>query len=157
MLKQKTDYGRLGRGKTYANTGRVYDVSVEGNRISAKVYGNYSPYYQTGMEFPPFTKKEIASIKKILDESPLILARIMNGDLPVEFLEKLKEVGIELFANFNMECSCLDFLGNYACKHIAGLYYVAVSEMDKNPFMLFSLRGFDLVKAYGIERETKIP
>jgi hypothetical protein len=28
--------------------------------------------------------------------------------------------------------------------------------MDKNPFVLFSLRGFDLIKEYGIENEVTI-
>ncbi|MEA3455904.1 MAG: DEAD/DEAH box helicase, partial [Campylobacterota bacterium] len=157
VLEQKTDYGRLGRGRTYANTGRVYDISIEDNHISAKVEGNYSPYYSTSMDFPPFSKADIDKIKKILDENPLILAEIMNGRLPESFLIKLKEESISLFANFDMHCDCPDFWGQYACKHIAGLYYIAVSEMDKNPFILFSLRGFDLVKEFDIEQEIAVP
>ena len=156
VLEQKTDYGRLGRGRTYANTGRVYDVSVTDSHIRAKVEGNYSPYYSTSMDFTPFSKDEIESIKTILEKNPLILASIMNGDLPESFLNLLFEAKISLFQNFKMSCSCPDFWGDYACKHIAGLYYIAVSEMDKNPFILFSLRGFDLVKEYGIESEIRI-
>ncbi len=156
VLEQKTDYGRLGRGKTYANTGRVYDVSVKNSHIRAKVEGNYSPYYSTSMDFSPFSKDEIESIKTILEKNPLILASIMNGDLPELFLNLLHKAKISLFKNFDMSCSCPDFYGAYACKHIAGLYYIAVSEMDKNPFILFSLRGFDLIKEYGIESEINI-
>ena len=59
VLEQKTDYGRLGRGKTYANRGRVYDIAIENNHITAKVEGNYNPYYNTGMDFPPFSKDDI--------------------------------------------------------------------------------------------------
>ena len=154
ILEEKTDYGRLGRGKTYANTGRVYDVKVEESHIAAKVTGNYQPYYLSSMDFPPFTRSETETIKKILDDNPLILAEIMNGKLPESFLVKLKEAGISLFSNFDMQCDCPDFYGAYACKHIAGLYYIAVSEMDKNPFILFSLRGFDLIEEYGIEEEV---
>ena len=156
VLERKTDYGRLGRGRTYANTGRVYDVSVKKSHIGAKVEGNYSPYYSTDMDFTPFSKDEIESIKTILEDNPLILASIMNGDLPESFLKLLLEAKISLFENFNMSCSCPDFWGEYACKHIAGLYYIAVSEMDKNPFILFSLRGFDLIEYYGIESEINI-
>jgi len=156
VLERKTDFGRLGRGRTYANTGRVYDISVEENHIRAKVEGNYSPYYSTSMDFTPFSKDEIGSIKTILEKNPLILASIMNGDLSESFLILLFEAKISLFTNFQMSCSCPDFWGDYACKHIAGLYYIAVSEMDKNPFILFSLRGFDLIKHYGIESEINI-
>ncbi len=156
VLERKTDSGRLRRGKTYANTGRVYDVSVKDSHIKAKVKGNYSPYYATSMDFTPFNKDEIATIKTILEENPLILASIMNGNLPETFLKHIYDAHISLFKNFNMSCSCPDFWGRYACKHIAGLYYIAVSEMDKNPFILFSLRGFDLVKEYKIENEITI-
>jgi hypothetical protein len=80
----------------------------------------------------------------------------MNGELPESFLTLLYQARISLFDDFKMSCSCPDFWGRYACKHIAGLYYIAVSEMDKNPFVLFSLRGFDLIKEYGIENEVTI-
>jgi SNF2 family DNA or RNA helicase len=76
--------------------------------------------------------------------------------LPKSFLTLLYESKISLFDDFDMSCDCPDFWGDYACKHIAGLYYVAVSEMDKNPFILFSLRGFDLVKHYNIKNEITI-
>jgi len=156
VLESKTDSGRLSRGKSYANTGKVYDVLVEDSHIAAKVEGNYSPFYSTNMDFGAFSIKEIESIKQILEKHPLVLASIMNGNLSKDFLLLLQEQGITLFKNFSMGCTCPDFWGDYACKHIAGLYYIAVKEMDKNPFILFSLRGFDLVKAYNIENEISI-
>ncbi len=156
VLEQKTDYGRLSRGKTYANTGRVYDVLVQGSRIKAKVEGNYRPYYATSMDFIPFNKKEIKTIETILEQNPLVLASIMNGSLPKSFLDLLYKAKISLFKDFKMKCSCPDFWDDYACKHIAGLYYIAVSEMDKNPFILFSMRGFDLIEHYGIKNEISI-
>jgi len=119
VLERKTDFGRLGRGRTYANTGRVYNVSVKESHIRAKVEGNYNPYYSTSMDFTPFGKDEIESIKTILENNPLILASIMNGKLPKSFLTLLLEAKISLFENFNMSCSCPDLWGEYACKHIA--------------------------------------
>jgi len=156
VLEQKTDAGRLGRGKTYANTDKVYDVVVKDSHIKAKVAGNYSPYYSTSMDFNAFSPDEIEVIKTILEEHPLVLASVTNGRLPEDFLAYLKEANISLFDDFKMSCSCPDFWGDYACKHIAGLYYVAVSQMDKNPFILFSLRGFDLIDVYDIEHEINI-
>jgi len=97
VLETKTDSGRLSRGKSYANTGKVYDVLVEESHISAKVEGNYSPFYSTDMDFRAFTANEIEKIKKILEEHPLILASIMNGNLPEDFLMLLQEQNITLF------------------------------------------------------------
>ena len=156
VIESKTDYGRLSRGKTYANTGKVTSVTVQDSHIKAKVKGNYNPYYHTSMDFTPFSSEEIATIQSILNKHPILLASIMNGELPKVFLEYLYENGIALFEDFKMSCNCPDFWGEYACKHISGLYYIAVSEIDKNPFIIFALRGFDLVKHYGIEREIEI-
>jgi len=86
---KKTDSGRLSRGRSYANTGRVYDVVLKDNHIRAKVEGNYEPYYSTSMDFIPFSKEEIKTIKDILEQNPLILASIINGELPELFLELL--------------------------------------------------------------------
>lgn len=156
VLESKTDSGRLGRGRTYANTGRVYDITLKGSHIGAKVTGNYAPYYSVGMDFTPFSKKDIEAIKGILDQNPLVLASIMHGDLPELFLKQLQAKKISLFENFKMSCTCPDFGAYSACKHIAGLYYIAVKEMDKNPFILFSLRGFDLIEHYDISSEVDI-
>ena len=157
IIERKTDSGRLSRGKTYANTGKVYDIEVSKNSITAKVTGNYSPYYRTELKFYTFSDKQIQTIKEILDTHPLLLASIMRGDLPNEFLQILKQENIQLFADFNMNCNCYDFYGDYACKHIAGLYYIAIAEIDKDPFILFSLKGFDLIKYYDIKNEINVP
>lgn len=46
-IEHQTDSSRLSRGKTYANTNKVYDVVLNSKTISAKVKGNYSDYYST--------------------------------------------------------------------------------------------------------------
>ena len=156
-IERETDSGRLSRGRTYANTGRVYDVKLQANRIEAKVEGNYSPYYQTALNFIPFAKGDKQFVIDHIDANPLILAEIINGKLSDELLEFFQKNEIDLFGGFDMACSCPDFYGSYACKHIAGLYYILVNEIDKNPFILFSLRGLDLIKHYNIQKDLKIP
>ncbi len=44
-IERETDSGRLSRGKSYANTGKVYDIKLQDKRIAAKVKGNYHPFY----------------------------------------------------------------------------------------------------------------
>ncbi len=156
-IERETDSGRLSRGKSYANTGKVYDVSLQEKLISAKVAGNYAPYYKTSLIFKPFAKGDSKFILDHIDKNPLLLADIINSKLSAKLLEFLQKNEIDLFSGFDMSCSCPDFYGNYACKHIAGLYFMLVNEIDKNPFILFSLRGLDLVKHYKIEKDLKVP
>lgn len=155
-IEKETDSGRLSRGKTYANTSKVYDVVLQSKTISAKVTGNYSPYYETSLIFEQLKKGDIDFIINHIDNNPLILADIMKSKLSSELLEFLKQNEINLFSGFTMSCDCYDFYGDRACKHIAGLYFMLVNEIDKNPFILFSLRGLDLIKQYDIKEDLKI-
>lgn len=156
-IYNKTDSNRLSRGKTYANTGKIYNVKLKEKNISARVVGNYSPYYENNLLFSPFSKKQKELILKYIENNPLVLAKITNGILASELLDFIKENSINLFYGFQMDCSCPDFYGAYACKHIAALYFVLSKQIDKDPFILFSLRGLDIVEYFGIKEDIKIP
>jgi uncharacterized Zn finger protein len=41
--------------------------------------------------------------------------------------------------DFHTECSCPDFIN--PCKHIAGVCYRIAADLDRDPFLLFELRG----------------
>jgi len=156
-IENETDDGRLSRGKTYANTGKIYDVKLSINKISAKVVGNYSPYYNTSLSFTPFPKGDCGVIIKFIDDNPFVLADIIRGKLSSLLLNFMKTNEINIFRGFKMGCNCYDFYGDYPCKHIAALYYALTSEIDKNPFILFKLRGLDLVEHYNIKEDLKLP
>ncbi len=155
-IERSTDSGRLSRGKTYANTGKVYAVELDKNGINAKVKGNFSPFYKVSMAFEILNNEQKNTIIKFIDANPFVLASIMKGSLPLELMQLAKDSGIKLFSNFKMKCNCFDFGGSRACKHIAGLYFMLVKEIDKNPFILFSLRGLNLIEHYGIKEDLTV-
>lgn len=156
-IYNETDDGRLGRGKTYANTGRIYNVKLKDGEIYAKVKGNYRSYYVSGLIFEPFAKGDRELIVKYIEQNPMILAHITNGQMPEIMLDFLYENEIDLFGGFSMNCDCYDFHDDYTCKHIAALYFMLAREIDKNPLILFSLRGLDLVSYFEIKEEVEIP
>jgi len=156
-IELETDSGRLSRGKTYANTGKIYGVVLKPNSITAKVKGNYSPFYTTSLNFKQFPRGDIKVILKFIEDNPFVLADIINGKLPLDLLEFCKENEIDLFGGFDMSCNCFDYYGTYACKHIAALYYILTNEIDKNPFILLKLRGLDLIKHYNIQENLQLP
>jgi SNF2 family DNA or RNA helicase/uncharacterized Zn finger protein len=149
---------RVGRGKSYANSGKVYDLNIKNNKIKAKVKGNWDPYYNVKLEFNPLKDEEVKKLYSIIDSNPLILASIINGELPSTLLELLKLEKIELFprdfSELKRSCSCPDW--GDPCKHMAGVYFVLTSMIDNNPFLLFELRGVDLINHYNIKKETEI-
>ncbi|MBE0491297.1 MAG: DEAD/DEAH box helicase [Sulfurospirillum sp.] len=155
-IEQRCDDGRLARGKSYASSGKVYDISLASSSIGAKVRGNYKPYYKTKLRFHEFARGDKKFIISYIEKNPLVLAQIIHAKLSPQILKYLQKNEIDLFQSFEMDCTCPDFYGTYPCKHIAGLYFVLVSEIDKNPFILFSLRGLDLVEHFGIKKDLQI-
>ncbi len=153
------DEGRLKRGKTYANTGKVFQVKFEGCRVIAKVRGSFSPFYNINISFTQFTAEEKKKIMEIIDKKPLLLAEIMNGKLPEALIASCKSQDIFIlprgFSDMPSSCDCPDFA--CPCKHLASVFYVLTAAVDTDPFILFSLRGFDMKKSFGVvARDTNI-
>jgi SNF2 family DNA or RNA helicase len=140
---------RLGRGKTYANTGKVLSLEFDGGRAFAKVKGNYRPYYKVEIIFSPL--KEAEQVYKMIEEDPVLLAHIAAGELPEAFLQKLRKKGINLiplrWREMKRSCTCPDW--GDPCKHMAALYYIIAREIDADPHILFQLRGMDLAARFG--------
>ena len=146
-FNQISDENRLPRGRTYANNGYVRSIDIQQNLIKAKVQG--SRLYDILIQIPEFTAAEQKEIIHIVTENPDLLAGLLNRELPPDLNEACQREGIDIFprrwSNFKASCSCPDWA--MPCKHLAAVIYLIANEIDKNPFMVFELHGFDLPKA----------
>ena len=89
------------------------------------------------------------TIRGILERKGfLFLSKLLNSELPESLLDDLERKDIDLFpqdwADLHARCSCPD--SAVPCKHIAAVIYLACAEIDKNPFVVFTLHNFDLQK-----------
>jgi uncharacterized Zn finger protein/superfamily II DNA or RNA helicase len=135
---------RLERGRTYADTGKVLSLLIEGNKVIAKVEGQYKPSYKVEIIFPPLREKE--RVLEIMQDDPALLERIAAGELPETLRTKLRQEAIHLipekWSDMRRSCTCPD--NGDPCKHLASLYYILAKEIDADPLKLFQLRGIDL-------------
>jgi SNF2 family DNA or RNA helicase/uncharacterized Zn finger protein len=160
-----SDENRLPRGRTYSNTGRVHDVKITGNTVSALVDGSQPRPYKVYIKVPTFTEAQLAIIRDIVKNSTRILSALVKKKLPEQILEKLHQHKINLFptqwSDLSADCNCPDWA--MPCKHLAALLYVVSDEIDKNPFTLFSLHGCDLLsmiddfKDGNLAKEQQVP
>ncbi|MFA6505820.1 MAG: SNF2-related protein, partial [Treponemataceae bacterium] len=153
------DEGRLMRGRTYANTGKVAALEVIGPRIEAKVAGHYKPWYKVVLEFPVFSAKERKAILDLIREKPVLLSAIAGGELPMELIDELGDADIDLLPRdwdkLTRRCNCPD--DGDPCKHMAAVYYSLAHEIDQNPFSLFLLRGLDLKAEFSLAEAPSLP
>jgi len=149
---------RVDRGKAYANSGKVVYINIESNKVQARVRGHYGYDYKVKLEFSPYKENEKKQIIDIIENNVLILGEIINGKLPEDLMIELEKRKISIFPEnwnkLNRSCDCPDW--GDPCKHMAAVYFVLASQIDKNPFILFELRGLDLIKCFNIEKHLDI-
>lgn len=137
------DSGRLARGRTYARAGRTHDLVVRGGKVTAKVTGSRATPYKITIELTelsaPAWKKAIEGLAKKAQFS----AELLAGQMPQAIDEVFVEAGVSLFpkqrADLKTSCSCPDW--GDPCKHVAATHYVLGEALDRDPFLLFELRG----------------
>ncbi len=145
---ERIDSNRLARGKTYANTGRVKNIKIDKGKVSASVKGSYYDSYRIKINLEKFTKDEIKKIKEIIAQNPSIAIELGMGNLPESLLALIEKEKITLlpkkWKDLKSSCSCPDSAN--PCKHLAAVYYMLANEIDKDPFILFSIKGFEFEK-----------
>jgi uncharacterized Zn finger protein len=150
-LEQFTDSGRLGRGRSYASGGKIIEHKLANGTVSARVRGSINPYfgvYKEPIYKTSITIKAISAadwkkvIRQIAGRADLVTKLLMN-EMPDTIEEAFSELGLHLLPHsqkdFVTSCSCPDYAN--PCKHIAGVYYLLASALDRDPFVMFELRG----------------
>ncbi len=143
MEEIDSNTNRLPRGRTYANNGSVKEIKIENATVRAKVKGRLPSPYSIKISLKQFNKSQIEEIKNLVNGNPVIAAELSLGKLPESLLVHLEERNLMLFPkswkDLNSNCSCPDDAN--PCKHIAAVYYLISSEVDKDPFFLFNMKG----------------
>ena len=134
---------RLNRGRAYARGGRVVDVEIAPGVARARVHGSRRPSYRVTIALEPFDELTWARVYGVIAGRALFAAKLLAGDLPPEVVDLCESVGAPLFprreGELRADCSCPDWVN--PCKHIVALCYVLAAEFDRDPFLLFRLRG----------------
>jgi uncharacterized Zn finger protein len=134
---------RLERGRRYARAGQVLDVRVLGGRAEAKVQGSQPKPYEVIIKLLPFTDEEWEKVIGVMSRKAIFGAKLLAGEMPQDIEDAFEEAGKSLFPASRRElttyCSCPDNAD--PCKHIAAVHYILAEEFDRDPFMIFRLRG----------------
>jgi uncharacterized Zn finger protein len=137
------DSGRLARGRTYARAGRTHDLVVKGGKVTAKVTGSRATPYKITIELTELSAPAWKRAIEGLATKAQFSAELLAGQMPQMIDEVFVEAGVSLFpkqrADLKTSCSCPDW--GDPCKHVAATHYVLGEALDRDPFLLFELRG----------------
>ena len=135
--------GRLSRGRAYARRGQVMDVAISEGLVEARVQGSREEPYEVAIRMAPLAPALWQRVARVLSGEAVFLARLLAGEMPDDIEKAFAKAGVSLFPTRLSEivtrCSCPDW--SNPCKHIAAVYYLLGEEFDRDPFLLFALRG----------------
>lgn len=137
------DAGRLSRGKTYARAGRTHDLVVEPGAVTAQVTGSRPTPYQVRIELSELSEAIWQRAIAAMAAKAQFSAELLAGQMPTEIDQAFRDAGVSLFprerADLKTSCSCPDW--GDPCKHVAAAHYVLGEAFDRDPFLIFELRG----------------
>ncbi len=134
---------RLVRGRKYARDGQVLSINVEPGLVTAMVQGSRAKPYLVEITMTTLTAAQWDTLVAVLSRQAIFAARLLAGEMPDDIEGAFSDAGIALFPDraldLETDCSCPDW--SNPCKHIAAVYYLLGEEFDRDPFLIFRLRG----------------
>ncbi len=153
---------RLNRGRSYARKGQVMNVDISKGAVKAKVQGSSSRPYNITIKVRALPAADWKRLAQALSREALFAAKLLAGEMPQEIEQVFTVSGLSLFPaklrDLETNCSCPDW--SNPCKHIAAVYYLLGEEFDRDPFLIFRLRGLsreELIELLGTTGAGAIP
>jgi len=145
---------RLGRGRQYATDGQVVELLLDGPHVEAVIAGSRTEPYKATLDFTALDEDAANRVADRLKADPMLIARILVGDLPIAVEEMFRDEGIPLFPaggkpgsyDITMRCSCPDW--SRPCKHLVAVLFLLGEELARRPAALLSLRGLSLEELF---------
>jgi uncharacterized Zn finger protein len=135
--------GRLSRGRAYARRGQVLDIAIDEGRVTATVQGSRKDPYAVTIRVTALSASAWRKVGEALCREARYAAKLLASEMPEDIEGAFTRAGVSLFParrrELLTECSCPDW--SNPCKHIAAVYYLLGEEFDRDPFLVFRLRG----------------
>jgi uncharacterized Zn finger protein len=136
---------RLGRGRSYARRGQVLSIEIDKGKVHAKVQGSRPKPYDVKLQVKTLSASDWRKLAKVLSRQAIFSSKLLMGEMPQDIEKAFKKAGLFLFPeklqDLKTACSCPDW--SNPCKHIAAVYYLLAEEFDRDPFLIFKLRGMN--------------
>jgi uncharacterized Zn finger protein len=142
---------RLGRGRSYARRGQVLSIEIGKGKVNAKVQGSRPKPYDIKIEMKTLSAADWQKLAEALSREVIFTAKLLTSQMPQDIEEVFKQAKLSLFPerlkDLKTDCSCPDW--SNPCKHIAAVYYLLGEEFDRDPFLIFKLRGMSREELMG--------
>lgn len=143
QLESFSDYeNRLPRGRSYVRNGSVCHLEIAAGEVKAVVSG--TDLYDVRITIKRLPDQKWCKVKERCSGKIGSLLELLQGrfsDSVMTVVTDRREGLFPLSSEIKLNCSCPDWAD--MCKHVAAVLYGVGARLDKNPELLFLLRGVD--------------
>jgi uncharacterized Zn finger protein len=120
------------------------------------VQGSRDAPYLVRMRFSMLSSTDWKKVMRAIGEDPALGGPLLAGEMPENIEDTFREQELSLFptasGDLKAACSCPDQAN--PCKHVAAVYYLLAQEFDRDPFLIFRLRGMDRAEIAAVLADT---
>src|SRR5580658_6959568 len=141
---------RFAEGAKYARTGFLPAVRFDGRTVAARVQVPHEPPYMVRISFDPFSREQWEGLLAEVRDRGALASSISSGDLPLEVQTAFAKANLrfmpERYVDLHLECACPDWLK--PCKHLVAVWLKFARDFDRDPLLLFQLRGMERAELF---------
>lgn len=134
---------RLQRGRSYARSGQVLNIDIVPGQVKSRVQGSRPKPYNVEIQVKPLPDTEWERALDAISKQAIFAAQLLDSVMPQDIETAFEAAQVSLFPASSRDlitnCSCPDY--SNPCKHIAAVYYLLGEQFDRDPFLIFALRG----------------
>jgi uncharacterized Zn finger protein len=120
----------------------------------------HEPPYMVRISFDPFSREQWECLlAEVRDREFALASLISSGDLPLEIRTAFSKAKLrfmpERYADLHLECACPDWLK--PCKHLVAAWLKFARDFERDPLLLFQLRGMGREELFDFLRGRAAP
>jgi uncharacterized Zn finger protein len=144
-MERLAERTRFAQGEGYAKGNQVQRCRLEGRTVIAMAQGRGESPYTVRITFDPFSREQWDQLFANIRDWRGLAAALAAGDLPLEVQTAFAKAKLrfmpERFADLHLECACADWLK--PCKHLVAAWLRFGRDFERDPLLLFQLRGME--------------
>ena len=117
-------------------------MEIQAGNLTARVIGDSSVPFKVSATIKPLPEDKIDEAVSLATGKIQNIDALVAGDFPEDLLDLL----LPRPDDVDLTCNCPDFSYNYICPHTSAFLYGIGVRIDRDPLLLFEIRGIDADK-----------
>jgi uncharacterized Zn finger protein len=138
----------LAQGVEYARGAQTRTFTIELGRVVAEVQGRQYRPHQAVLKFATLSDTQWHAVESAMTEQAVFAAKLLAHEVPDTIQTVFDPLGLRLYpalgvagSEEDLKVSCTCGHTTPWCKHVVCAALLLAERMDKNPFLVFTLRG----------------